>query len=84
MSHPVNRRDRFLKGVIKSKKRLPHFCYHFQKSERIAHIEKWLHYYRNVTVFCSAPGCCGNPRRYRNELTVQELRYGRGNLYPDE
>lgn len=84
MSHPVNRRDRFQMGVIKSKKRTPHFYIHLQKQERISLTKKYECYYRNVTIRCSKGRCCGNRRKYFNELTMQELKYGQGSLYPDE
>ena len=83
MSHPVNRRDRFLRGVLKSKKRVSNFYTHMEKEDRISLTKMHIHRYRNVTVICSSPGCCGNRRRYYNELTMQELRYGQGSLYPD-
>jgi len=83
MSHPVNRRDRFQKGVIKSKKRVSNFYTHMQKKDRIFYTEKCIHRYRNVTKFCSA-ACCGNPRRYFNDLPMQEKKYGSGEIYPDE
>lgn len=84
MSHPVNRRDRFQKGVIKSKKRVSNFYTHMSKEDRILLKEKNTHRYRKVTKFCSAPGCCGNPRRYFGDLPMQEKKYGSGEIYLDE
>lgn len=83
MSHPVNRLDRFHRGVYKSKKRVSNFFTHGQKEERIFYIEKFSRKYRKLTKKCSSPRCCGNRRRYNGELTMQELRYGQGSIYPD-
>jgi len=84
MSHPVNRLDRFQKGAYKSKKRVSTFYIHMQKVDRIYLTKKYCCRYRNITTKCSAARCCGNPRRYFNELTLQELKYGQEDIYFSE
>lgn len=84
MSHPVNRRDRFQKGILKSKKRVSNFYIYMEKEDRILLKEKHSRRYRSVTKLCSAPRCCGNPRRYFNDLPIQEKKYGSGKIYIDE
>lgn len=83
MSHPVNRLDRFQRGVYKSKRRVSNFYIHMEKFERIFYTKKYASHYRNTTRKCSA-SCCGNRRKFFNELTLQELRYGQKPIYPDE
>jgi hypothetical protein len=82
MSHPVNRLDRFQKGIYKSIKRVSNFYTHMQKEERIFYFNKSAPRYRNVTKKCSRI-CCGNRRKFFGELTLQEIRYGSGEIYPD-
>lgn len=83
MSHPVNRLDRFQKGVYKAKKRVSNFYTHMQKEDRIFYKEKFICRYRNLTKMCSSPRCCGNRRRYNGELPMQEQKYGSGKIYLD-
>lgn len=82
MSHPVNRLDRFQKGICKSEKRVSNFYNHMKKEERLSYIRKYACHYRKTTKKCSAP-CCGNPRKFFGELTFQEIRYGSGPIYLD-
>lgn len=84
MSHPVNRLDRFQKGTYKAKKRISSFFIHLEKKDRISYTEKCIPHYRNITTKCSAARCCGNRRRYFNELTMQELRYRQEDMYFSE
>jgi len=36
--------------------------------------DAYAHYYHDNLAVCSSPSCCGNPRRYRGNLTLQERR----------
>jgi len=76
MSHPNDRRERFLVGKRKSYKRVFLFyCSDLHTKEETAElIEKNSRHLRNTTKICSAVRCCGNPRR-RGELTMRELRF---------
>lgn len=77
MSHPRDRRERFLKGKHLGEKRaFGEFgaCKYLSKEE----MERFAYQRRNTTKICSC-SMCGNPRRKswktKNKLTLQELRY---------
>lgn len=70
MSHPSNKRERFLIGDRKSKKRIVTMNHDIPEYWGIRN--RRLH--RNTTTLCSRP-CCGNPRRHFNERTMQEKRH---------
>jgi len=74
MSHPVNKRERFLVGVKKSKKRVSRFYSYLTKIQHPDWVEKSAQRRRNCTKTCSCAGC-GNPRKYFNEETIQEKRW---------
>jgi putative IMPACT (imprinted ancient) family translation regulator len=76
MSHPNNRRERFLVGKRKSYNRVFLFycCDLHTKDELREMIERNSRHHRDTTKICSAVRCCGNPRK-RGELTMQELRF---------
>jgi len=74
MPHPQNKRDHFLVGVKKSRKRVSNFYYSVdvRKQREIA-----ARYLRNTTKRCSQY-CCGNPRRHYkgiSRLTIQERKF---------
>lgn len=73
MSHPKNKRDRFLVGVRKGKKRADGYwgdCAGLTGD----FMEKMAQLRRNTTKLCSC-AMCGNPRRKLKDLTIQEKRY---------
>ena len=67
MSHPLNKRERFLVGKRKGLKRVPSWIY--SKEERI----KWGRTHRNTTKNCNCI-MCRNPRK-SGELTFQEIKF---------
>lgn len=73
MSHPVNKRERFLIGVKKSKKRVALFMSYKEKVNDPERVKHWERHHRNTSKTCSCP-MCGNPRKYSGELTMQEQR----------
>ena len=76
MSHPLNRRERFLIGDCKGRKR----CAGYWRGVTDGAPDWWLwnqRKRRDTTKLCSCTGC-GNPRRHFGERTVQERRHGYG------
>jgi len=79
MSHPTNRRDRFLKGKHIGEKRAEGL-YSYQ--ERLKRPESFLagtRRLRDTTKLCGRP-CCANPRHNGwnvglGKLTLQELKF---------
>jgi hypothetical protein len=74
MSHPVDRRERFLTGVKKGSHRA---CGLLSSLERIKNpdlAEKFSQKLRKTTKLCSC-SMCGNPRKYFDEDTIQQKRY---------
>jgi len=71
MSHPRNRRERFLFGKLKGEKR----ARGMSAAETVVPewFERTSRMLRNTTKICSSLRCCGNPRR-RGELTLQEIK----------
>ena len=69
MSHPIDRRQRFLIGMRKGEKRAKGYW------NRVAGTPEWFKLQgalrRDTTKLCSCP-MCGNPRRLLGELTMQE------------
>lgn len=73
MSHPKNKRDRFLKGNNKALKRVSlWFLSDDPRNDKWKKVSITRH--RNTTKKCNHV-CCGNPRRYFGELTFQERRF---------
>jgi len=83
MSHPKNKLERFEVGVAKSKNRVMFFLSYRSSSITKEFLSIWSRKFRNTTKKCSCV-MCGNARKFNNELSIQEIRYGQGNLYPDE
>ena len=78
MSHPTNRRERFLKGKHLGEKRaLGIMCTFRDKRD----FKKWAYLRRNTTTLCSC-SMCGNPRRKawkgKDKLTKQEKKFEEG------
>jgi hypothetical protein len=80
MSHPVNRKDRFLRGKFKGEKRAKGYWNGFlhihDAEKRKEFLEKNARSRRNTTKLCSC-AMCGNPRRvsWKNKLTMQERKF---------
>jgi hypothetical protein len=80
MSHPKSRRERFLIGQRKGKKRA--FGYWngakqiSSEKEKVSFNEKNAQLRRDTTKLCSC-SMCGNPRRksWKNKLTIQEKKF---------
>ena len=86
MSYPRNKRERFLIGKRKGKKRSDlywgNYNYFnifpdsvFKKRSREEFIKRGRQLRRNTTKLCSCVICGNNPRRYSGELTLQERRH---------
>jgi hypothetical protein len=71
--HPQNKYERFLVSVNKSQKRVSSFYSLSFKLQNPDYVKKVARKYRNVTKKCSA-SCCGNPRKFFNEKTLQEKK----------
>jgi hypothetical protein len=73
MSHPVSKRERFLIGSHKGKKRAEGQCASWKGDH-----EKWLfrnsRRLRDTTKLCNCR-MCANPRKVFGEATMQERRY---------
>lgn len=69
MSHPVDRRQRFLIGQKKGRKRAKGYWNHITQTPEWFKLQGALR--RNTTKLCSCISC-GNPRRLFGELTMQE------------
>jgi hypothetical protein len=74
MSHPKNKRERFLVGVKKSKLRVMNFLSYREKDKHPELILKWERRHRNTSKTCSCM-MCGNPRKFYNQKTIQEIRF---------
>lgn len=74
MSYPRNKRERFLIGNYKGRKRVSLWFLDSKPYERKGLKERFIKYHRNTTKKCNGV-CCGNPRRYFGQLTRQELRF---------
>lgn len=72
MSHPLNKRDRFLISVRKGNKRVNGYWRNFGLTE--ASMKRGAQLRRNTTKLCSCM-ICGNPRRKYKELTMQEKKF---------
>ena len=73
MSHPDNKRERFLIGDREGKRRSKGRCNFKTVKERQEYQDAFRKRYRDTTKLCSCE-MCGNPRK-RGELTMQERRY---------
>lgn len=84
MSHPKNRLERFVLGNTKSKSRVINFIHYTRRKspESQELLKKWAKKRRNTTKTCSK-ACCGNPRKFFNEKTRQEVKFGGGPIYLD-
>lgn len=79
MSHPKDRRERFLKGQYKGEKRAFGMFSAKFRWECPESFIKWVRRYRNTTKLCGQ-SCCTNPRHNgwntgRSGLTLQELKF---------
>ena len=72
MSHPTNKRDRFLKGINKGKKRSNGYLAGMTPTDKQKFMERAKHLHRDTTKLCSCSMCC-NKRKIEGE-TLQELR----------
>ena len=72
MSHPKNKRERFLLGDNKGKKRADIYVSHNPIKDK-SYTQKIRQELRNTTKPCSC-AMCGNPRKFFNEKTLQEKR----------
>lgn len=70
MSHPKNKRERFLIGKRKGYVRAKAAMSIFEYPDWLEFISRSL---RNTTKRCSCE-TCGNPRKHFNELTMQEKK----------
>jgi len=73
MPYPRNKRERFLIGTGKGRKRVSLFFLDTDP-RNVEWKKESIRRHRDTTKKCSALRCCGNPRR-RGELTFQELRF---------
>jgi hypothetical protein len=77
MSHPRNKRERFLISDCKGRRRSEGYwrtlCAFKSDKERQQFFEKQKQIRRNTTKLCSCE-MCGNPRRLRKEVTMQERK----------
>jgi hypothetical protein len=78
MSHPKNRRERFLKGKHLGEKRAFGMFSEKFRQESPESFAKWSHRYRDTTKVCGK-ACCANPRHNgwnpgKSGLTMQELK----------
>jgi hypothetical protein len=76
MSHPTNRRERFLKGQYKGEKRAFGMFSAKFRQEHPESFVRWIYRYRNTTKLCGK-SCCTNPRHngFKDRLTMQEKRF---------
>lgn len=72
MSHPRNRRERFLIGKWLGEKRAKGMSASWE-SRTDEWFKRTSRLFRNTTKICSCLCMCANPRR-RGELTMQELK----------
>ena len=74
MSHPSNKRERFLIGDRKGKKRVIGYCTFKTIGDRQEYFNKASKRHRNTTKLCSCE-MCGNPRKFFSEVTMQEKKH---------
>jgi hypothetical protein len=80
MSHPVDRRHRFLIGKHKGERRVPVWINSYIPGEGMKQDpearERWCRHRRDTTKLCSCD-MCGNPRRvaWKDRLTMREKRF---------
>lgn len=72
MSHPLNKRERFLIGVRKSVKRADGY---WGYTSQLKWLQRHRYLRRDTTKLCSCM-MCGNPRKWYNEKTLQEKKFG--------
>ena len=82
MSHPTNRRERFLKGQYHGEKRALGLYSYQERLKRPENFERASRILRDTTKLCGGP-CCANPRhsgwnKNRGRLTMQELKFEEG------
>jgi hypothetical protein len=75
MSHPKNKRERFLSGDKKGKKRTDNYLKELAVLPNVdkAFCNKAKAKRRDTTKLCSC-AMCGNPRKFFDEKTMQEKR----------
>jgi len=73
MSHPKNRRERFLKGYFYGLRRIKYYA---SPSDLIRDPEWVVSFTRRLRQTGKPCSCtmCGNPRKWRKEQTMQERR----------
>ncbi len=78
MSHPKNKRERFLYGERKGRKRVRQWFVVGESCKTIDEVkeltEKFTRIHRNITKICNGV-CCANPRKYFKEVTLQERKF---------
>jgi len=76
MSHPKDRRERFLIGNHKGKKRASGLYSYRERSRSPESFEKASRALRDTTKMCGRP-CCTNPRHngYKDKITMQEKKF---------
>lgn len=81
MLYPKNKRERFLIGNVKAKRRFygetASWSYvSWTEEEKRIHIERGIARRRNTTKLCSC-SMCGNSRRksWKDKLTIQEKKF---------
>ena len=75
MSHPKDRRHRFIIGQRKGERRAVGYSPYFFHSDEDK--KRWIRFRRNTTTLCSC-SMCGNPRRNewgKARLTMQERKF---------
>jgi hypothetical protein len=76
MSHPKDRRDRFIIGQNKAEKRVSLMFSEKSRRERPEVVAANVQRHRDTTKRCGRP-CCTNPRHngYKDRLTMQEKKF---------
>ena len=78
MSHPKNKRDRFLVGKRKGFKRVIQWFevgYTYKTIEERNEVrERFAKHHRDTTKICGRR-CCANPRKHEKQITLQERSF---------
>lgn len=83
--HPVNKYERYEIGKKKGKRRTKEFfgpMKHMDEVKKRELIQESEHIRRDTTKVCSCYGC-GNPRKFFEEITMQERRAADSHLESD-
>jgi hypothetical protein len=90
MSHPRDRRERFLIGKHKGEKRAFGYCGYIKgwshiSEEKLLEFQKVAAYKRRDTTKLCSCNMCGNPRRVawkgKDKLTMQEIKFNESLKY---